>query len=265
MNQFSNKVAVITGAASGIGKALARKCLEHQIKVVLADVNEDKLLECKNDLLKINNNILSVVTNVAEEKDVINLAHEALDKFGSVNFLFNNAGIAGSLAPIWAQPAQDIRLVIDVNLMGVIYGLQSFIPIMLNQKDECFIINTSAGAGLLTGQGLSAYKASKHGIIAISEVLFNDLKQINANINVSVLIPHWVDTEMPKSIHTTDQELINSHLSHLKNFGMSPNLVADKVFEGIKNKSFYIFTNFDEHRPKIEKRMQAILALSDPC
>lgn len=265
MNRFANKVAVITGAASGIGKALAIRCLEQNMKVVLADIDKNKLDECGKDIKKINKSFISVVTDVAKESDIIKLADQAINKFGTVNFLFNIAGIAGDVAPIWTQSTHDIEQVLEVNLMGTIYGIKNFVPIMLNQKDECFIINTSAGAGLLTGPGLSAYKASKHAIMAISEVLFADLKQLNANINVSVLIPHWVNTGMPKSIKTTDIEVINDHLENLKKFGMSPTLVAEKVFEGIKEKRFYIFTHFEEHMPKIRKRIEAILALCDPC
>ncbi len=264
MNQFSKKVAVITGAASGIGKALAIKCLEYDMKVALMDVDKTKLQNSISDTYNLDN-ILLFAGNVANESDIIELAEQTINKFGSINFLFNNAGIAGSLAPIWAQTMEDIEQVMQVNLMGTIHGIRTFVPIMLHQNDECFVINTSAGAGLLTGAGLSAYKASKHAITAISEVLFADLKQINSNITVSVLIPHWVDTDMPKSIKTQDQTIINSHLEHLKIFGMSPESVAQAVFAGIKEKKFYIFTNFEEHAPKIKRRMERILTLQDPC
>lgn len=263
MNIFSNKVAVITGAASGIGKALALKCLEHNMKIALMDLNETELQNSIPDAINLDNIIL-FTGNVANEADFVELANQTVNKFGKINFLFNNAGIAGSLSPIWTQSTEDIEQVLQVNLMGTIHGIKTFVPIMLRQNDECFVINTGAGAGLLTGAGLSSYKASKHAITAISEVLYADLKQINSNIKVSVLIPHWVNTNMPKSIKTEDKKVINNHLEHLRSFGMAPKSVAEKVFEGIKEKKFYIFTNFEEHAPKIKKRMERILALQDP-
>lgn len=266
--QFKHKVAVITGAASGIGKALAAKCLEEGMKVMLADIDKNKLDKCEDELKKTNKTnisaIASVITDVAKEADIINLANQTTKKFGAVNFLFNNAGIAGAITALWSQPTQDIEQVLQVNLMGTIYGIKNFVPIMLKQQDECFIINTSAGAGFLAGEGLSAYKASKHAITAISEVLFADLKQINANIHVAVLIPHWVNTDMPTSIKTTDAKVIEDHRNHLKNFGMLPALVAEKVFAGIKEKIFYIFTHPDDHLPRIKQRMEGILTLSGP-
>jgi NADP-dependent 3-hydroxy acid dehydrogenase YdfG len=265
MNAFKNKVAVITGAASGIGKAIAKKCLEQEINVVLADIDKNKLEMCQNELKKIKNaKIISTVIDVGNEADIIKLSEVSLAEYGSVDFLFNNAGIAGGLGPIWIQPTAVIEEVLRVNLLGTIHGIRTFVPIMLNQNNECFIINTCAGAGLLAGQGLSAYKASKHAITAISEVLFADLKQINASINVSILIPHWVNTDMPNSLNA-DSNIINDHLNYLKNFGISPDVVAEKVFAGIKAKMFYIFTDPEQHIPKIKKRMESILLLQDPC
>ena len=145
--------------------------------------------------------------------------------------------------------------------MGTIHGIQTFVPIMLKQKEICHIINTSAGAGFLTGQDLSAYKASKHAITAISEVLLADLKQINANINVSVLIPHWVNTDMPKKLKTDNHKIIADYLEQLKTHGMPTSLVADIVFEGIRKNQFYLFTHPNEHLPKIQKRMENIIKM----
>lgn len=265
MKNFQNRTAVITGAASGIGKAIAKKCLELGMKVVLADIDEQALLVCENELKSINPNIISVVTNVANEFEVTKLADVAVNQFGRVNFLFNNAGISGSVAPLWESNLEDIQEVLQVNLMGVIHGIKIFVLIMLKQADECHVINTSAGAGFLAGCGLSAYKASKHGITAISEVLFADLKKIDAKINVSVLIPHWVSTNIPKSIKTNEQKIIDDAMVHLDQFGMSPALVAEKVFAGILERKFYIFTHAEEHLPRIQKRFENILALENPC
>lgn len=254
---FKGVVAVVTGAASGIGKAIAEKCIQKEMCVVLADIRKDELEAVKTNLEKnAKAQVLAIVTDVSKEDSIINLAEKSTNEFGKVNFLFNNAGIAGPLGPIWEQATESIEKVIDVNLLGTLYGIKAFVPIMLKQNDECYIINTSAGAGLLTGKGLSAYKTSKHGITALSEVLDADLKSINAKINVSILIPHWVNTEMPHSILNTDVYEINKHVKHLQEFGISPDEVADIVFEGIKNKQLYIFTHPNEHLPLIRKRLE---------
>jgi len=265
MTNYKNNVAVITGAASGIGKAIAEKCLLHEMAVVLADINKGKLDEVEKYLKKNKNSrIISVTTNVADENDISRLAEKTISEFGKINFLFNNAGIAGGLGPIWEQSSSSIENVMRINLFGTIYGIKIIVPIMLKQNDPCYIVNTTAGAGLLTGKGLSAYKASKHAITAISEVLYADLKQINSNIHVSLLIPHWVNTQMPKSLDETDPNIIQRHLEHLQQFGMPPEAVAEIIFLGMSKKQFYVFTNPDEHLPRIKQRMEAILATEYP-
>lgn len=192
------------------------------------------------------------------------MAEKTISEFGKINFLFNNAGIAGALGPIWEHSSSSIENVMRTNLLGTIYGIKAIVPIMLKQNNQCYVINTSAGAGLLTGKGLSAYKASKYAITAISEVLYADLKQINSNIHVSLLIPHWVNTQMPNSIDEPDPNIINNHLEHLQKFGMCARDVAEIVLLGISRKQFYIFTNPDEHLPRIRQRMEAILATDHP-
>lgn len=264
MKNFKDNVAVITGAASGIGKAIAEKCLAHEMALVLVDINKEKLEEAETYLKKNKNSrIISVITNIADENDIYKLTKKIISEFGKINFLFNNAGIAGALGPIWEHSSSSIENVIRVNLFGTIYCIQAIVPIMLKQNDPCYIINTTAGAGLLTGKGLSAYKASKHAITAISEVLYADLKQINSNIHVSLLIPHLVNTQMPNSIDESDPHIINSHLEHLQKFGMCARDVAEIVFSGISKNQFYIFTNPDEHLPRIKQRIEAILATED--
>lgn len=265
MNNFKDNVAVITGAASGIGKAIAQKCLEYGMSVVLADINKEKLHNVKKHFEKNNSSrIIAISTDVADENDIHHLIEKTIDEFGKIHFLFNNAGVAGGLGPIWEQNSSSIEKVLRINLLGTIHGIKAVVPIMLKQNDQCYIVNTSAGAGLLTGRGLSAYKASKHAITAISEVLYADLKQIHANIHVSLLIPHLVNTEMPNSIDESDSDIISNHLQYLQKFGKHPRDVAEMLFLGISRKQFYIFTNPYEHLPKIRQRMEAILMTDHP-
>jgi NADP-dependent 3-hydroxy acid dehydrogenase YdfG len=260
MEQYKNKVAVVTGAASGIGKAIATKCLQLGMKVVLVDVDAQKLAQTSSLLKSISDSLLTYVINVADEEAMNKLAKSIFAIHNRVDYLFNNAGIAGALTPIWEQSTNDIQDVMQVNIMGTIHGIKAFVPMMLQQENECYVINTAAGAGLLTGAGLGAYKASKHAIIAISEVLLADLQQISATIQVSVLISHLVATNMPSSIKTNDPTLVQQHLKQLSEFGMDPSFVAEKLFEGISAKKFYIFTQPQVHLPKIKKRLESILA-----
>lgn len=265
MKMLEDKIAIITGGASGIGKAIAKKCLEYKMFVAIADVNK-KELDKFSIALKENydSRFISITTNVANELDVNQLVKKTILKFGKINFLFNNAGIAGALGPIWEQSSSSIENVMRVNFFGTVYGIKAVVPIMLKQNDECYIVNTIAGAGLLTGAGLSAYKASKHAITAISEVLYSDLKRVNSNIHVSLLIPHSVNTGMPNSIEGQDRNIINNHFEHLQRFGMRPEDVANIIFESISKKQFYIFTDPDVHLPKIKQRIEAILKTEYP-
>lgn len=261
LTAYNNKIAVITGAAAGIGKAIAEKCLNQKMSVVLADVDKTKLESCEKEFKNIKNSqVLSVLTDISQEDQVTHLAEKTLTEFGKVNFLFNNAGIAGPLGPLWTQTTANIEKVLRVNLLGTIHGIKAFVPAMLKQTDQCYIINTSAGAGLLTGAGLSAYKASKHAITALTEVLAADLEKISTNIHVSLLIPHWINTDLPLSIEEASPNTIQTQLENLRKFGMQPSQVAECVFAGLRNKQFYIFTHPDEHLPKIKQRMERILS-----
>ena len=195
MKIFQNKVAVVTGAADGIGKAIAKKCLQSGMKVVLADINAKSLENCKNELNTTDAEMISVITDVSNESSVKNMAEIAINQFGKVHLLFNNAGIPGPVGPIWEVNLTSSEEVMKINLMGTIYGLRTFIPIMLKQNEECHIVNTASGAGLHTSANTSGYTITKHGIVALTEVLYYDLKQRNINnINVSVLCPGSVKT-----------------------------------------------------------------------
>jgi len=258
MDIFKDKVAVITGAANGIGKALSLQCAKAGMKVILADRDQDSLDRCKKELRVINKNIICVVTDVTKSADLARLAQTTLNNYDQVHFLFNNAGISGELGPFWEQPIVDIEKVIQTNLMEILYGMRIFTPIMLSQNSDCYIINTAAGGGLLTGPSLAAYKTSKHAAVALSEVVAADLAALNAKINVSIIIPHLIKTniiEQIKNCSPAEKEKLNE----IYETAMLPGELANIVFEGITSKKFYIFSHFEIHAPKIRQRMENIL------
>ena len=265
-------VAVITGAASGIGRGLAERFAAEGMKVVLADVEEAPLAELAADLSAKGATVLAVKTDVSNPDAVENLAVQTLDAFGAVHILCNNAGVVCS-RPIWEHPLADWEWVLGVNLWGVIHGIRSFVPRMLEQGDACHIVNTASILGLVGGGGEGIYKVSKHGVVVLSEALADELAQKGANIQVHVLCPGWVRTGILESDRnrpdafqnpterTRSQEPIIGGSRNTRaemEAGLSPAEVADHVYNAIQNGTFYIHTH-PEHKAWIRERMVRIL------
>ena len=265
-------VAVITGAASGIGKGLAERFATEGMKVVLADVEEESLAEVESDLRDKGAMVFAVRTDVSNPTEVENLAVQTLDTFGAVHILCNNAGVVCS-RPIWEHTLADWEWVLGVNLWGVIHGIRSFVPRMLAQGDACHIVNTASILGLVGGSGEGIYKVSKHGVVALSETLADELAQKGANIQVHVLCPGWVRTGIlessrnrPDVLQNTAEEMPPQNLiiGGSRNTraemeaGLSPAEVAEHVYNAIQNGVFYIHTH-PEHKAWIRERMERIL------
>jgi NAD(P)-dependent dehydrogenase (short-subunit alcohol dehydrogenase family) len=266
------KVAVITGAASGIGKGLAERFAAESMKVVLADVEAEALAELEADLKSKGADVLTVKTDVSNAAEVENLAVQTLDTFGAVHILCNNAGVVCS-RPIWEHTLADWEWVLGVNLWGVIHGIRAFVPRMLAQDDACHIVNTASILGLVGGSGEGIYKVSKHGVVVLSETLADELKQKGANIQVHVLCPGWVRTgilessrnrpdalQNPKIETPPRQETIGGSQNARAEMeaGMSPAEVAEHVYNAIQTGTFYIHTH-PEHKAWIRERMERIL------
>lgn len=270
MQNFKNKVAVVTGAASGIGKAIALECARRNMRIVLADINLENLLQCEREFKQLKAISTAIVIDVSKEADIKKLAQLTLDTFGAVHLLFNHAGIPGPIGPIWETDISEFKRTLDCNLMSVVYGLKEFIPIMLNQNDECHIINTASGAGLHTGPNMSAYVTSKHAIVALSEVLHFDLWQRNKNIYVSLLCPGLVSTNFADSLKAKDtdekevRELVHFFKTAMREEGMHPVEIANLVFRAIEHKQFYILPHLKQHKKLIKHRMKNILKLRNP-
>jgi len=275
MQDFPGKVAVITGAASGIGLAIAQRCVLERIKVVLADIEQDPLGTAETALKAAGGTVLAVRTDVSRRADVELLARRTLDAFGQVNLLFNNAGVAAG-GPPWEATWNDWEWVIGVNLWGVIHGVKIFTPLMMAQNTECHIVNTSSAAGLTVGGASAPYSVSKHAVVALSESLYLMLQQRNSLVKVSVLCPGLVRTNIVRAERNRPAELRNepvpmtpemqAGLAAFKaalDASMPPDKVAAAVFDAIRNEQFYILSH-PEWREVIQLRTDNLLRMENP-
>lgn len=270
MQELRNKVAVITGGASGIGRALADRALEENMRIVLADVERDALDRAAGELQNAGAEVLAVRCDVSKPEAVDDLAKRTLDRFGAVHLLFNNAGV-GSGGPIWEQSLDDWQWVLGVNLMGVVYGIHTFVPIMLAQNEPSHIVNTASMAGLVTSPGMGAYNVSKHGVVTLSETLALELAERHAPIKVSVLCPGWINTRIveadrnrPGGPSGDDSSRMNAAIRRAIAHGLPAAQVADLVFAAVRSGKFYILTH-PNWKPLILQRMQAILDEGEPA
>ena len=196
MNEFKGRTAVVTGGASGIGRALADRFAEAQMNVVLADIEEAALERAVLEMEQRQQSVFGVVTNTMRKHSVADLLEQATHRFGNVHVLCNNAGVgaASGVKGIWEVPDSDWEWTLGVNFYGVLYGLQLFVPHMLAHGEPSHIVNTASLAGLMSGGG--AYGVSKHGVVSLTETLKRDLLNNSANISASVLCPGFVNTNI---------------------------------------------------------------------
>jgi NAD(P)-dependent dehydrogenase (short-subunit alcohol dehydrogenase family) len=277
MKDFQSKVAVITGAASGIGRALAEECVLEGMKVVLADVEEQALSRTVDELRNLGGEVRSVQTDVSSAESVEALAEDAFTAYGAVHLLFNNAGVAAG-STVWESSLADWKWVLGVNLWGVIHGVHYFVPRMLAQNEQCHIVNTASSAGLIASTDIGIYKVSKHGVVTLSETLALELAARKANIKVSVLCPEWVNTRITEAERNRPELLQNSStdappsahsqavmqaIARVVKAGISPAQVADTVFEAVREEKFYILTH-PTTKAAVQVRMDDILNERQP-
>ena len=252
MELTAGKVAVVTGAASGIGLALAERFARAGLGVVLADVEQPALQAASEKIAGLGAETLAIPTDVSDEAAVSALAAAAIDRFGAVHVVCNNAGVV-SLADPWFGPLAAWEWVLGVNLWGVIHGIRTFLPLLAGQG-EGHIVNTASIAGLIPGIGPS-YDATKHAVVAISEDLYQAMSMAGLPIGVSVLCPGWVRTsvvqadrnwpeklgEIPPQAATA--EVMVPHVQRAVDEGMAPAAVADLVADAVTANRFWVFTD----------------------
>jgi NAD(P)-dependent dehydrogenase (short-subunit alcohol dehydrogenase family) len=274
MKEFKGKVAVVTGAASGIGRAIAERLAGEGMKVVLADVEQGALGKAEAEMKAGGASVMAVQTDVSKGKDVEALARKTMDAFGAVHVLCNNAGVAvGGLS--WERTEADWEWGLGVNLWGVINGIRVFVPIMLAQGTEGHVVNTASMAGLISLPVMSVYSVAKYGIVALSEAMHHELALSGAKLKVSVLCPGWVNTQLMDSERNRPTELMNDQepgptveafketVRGLLVAGLTPEAVADRVLNAIRDEKFYILTHPDM-KEAIRTRMETILEERNP-
>lgn len=265
MKDFKDKVAVITGGASGIGLGIAKRAVKEGMKVVIADIEEEALTSAEAILRKSGDHVLAVLTDVSKAGDLERLAQKTLDTFGRVHLLCNNAGV-GTAGVLWETSLAEWEWVVNVNLWGVIHGIRTFVPIMLKQDESCHIVNTASIAGIISSGYEGVYTITKHGVVVLSEQLSRELSGVTSKIKVSVLCPGFVKTNIldclrnaPENIpdreidfekaleifnnaHPEAAQFMNMFMS-MWEAGMSPDKAGDIVFEAIKDEALYILTD----------------------
>ena len=276
MKDFQNKVAVITGAASGIGRALAARCVREGMRVVLADIEDDTLARTARELEETGADVLAVQTDVSRAEDVEKLAHKTLERFGAVHLLFNNAGVIVG-GRLWEHSLDDWQWILNVNLLGVIHGVRTFVPLMLEQDVPCHLVNTASIAGLIAPPHQGIYNVTKHGVVAITETLYRELAEMGTQLKVSALCPSHVRTRIYDAernrpagasgpMPTPALEAIWTEVDErYRDYGgmLSPEQIADRTFEAIRDERLYILTH-PELNPMLAERTEAMIAGRNP-
>lgn len=275
MKDFAGKVAVITGAGSGFGREFARIGAGLGMKLALADIQPEALAATAAELRGQGAQVLAETVDVSRGADLERLARRTLEAFGAVHLLFNNAGVAaGGL--VWEHTAKDWEWLLGVNLWGVIHGVRTFVPIMLAQGDQCHVVNTASVAGLVSPQLMGAYNVSKHGVVALSETLYQDLRVTGSRIGVSLLCPAFVPTGIAQSQRNRPDALRDATAptasmvasqkaseQAVSSGRISAAAVAQMTFDAIRDNRFYVITH-----PKIlasvELRLNDVIGQRNP-
>jgi NAD(P)-dependent dehydrogenase (short-subunit alcohol dehydrogenase family) len=276
MKDFQGKVAVVTGGASGLGRAMAQRFAREGMQIVLADVQQDVLDRTVAEFTRAGHAAIGVRCDVSKAAEVDALRDATLDRFGKAHVVCNNAGVApGGLA--WESTIADWEWCLGVNVRGVIHGLRSFVPVMLAQGEEGHIVNTASVAGLISPPGMAVYCVSKHSVVTLTECLHHDLASKSDKVKASVLCPAYVPTaisdsernrpadlrnpERPKTAEDLARdELLRKAVSSGR---ITAEQVGDLVFEAIRDERFYILPH-KKIKGAIETRMQDILLERSP-
>ena len=275
MKTFRDRVAVVTGAASGIGLALTERFVAEGMNVVMADIEAGALATAAERLRRDGAEVLPLRVDVSQPGDVERLADETYDAFDAAHVVCNNAGVA-VIGAIHEHTLADWQWVINVNLWGVIHGVRVFLPRMLAGGDEGHFVNTASMAGLTTAPFMSVYDVTKHGVVALSESMYKELALSGAPIGVSVVCPGLIETNIMRSSRNRPESLADEgkagpmaqafgqSLSDRLAGGYPPSEVANQVVAGIREGRFYIVPAQPDVKSNIAIRVNDLLELRNP-
>lgn len=284
MQELSGRVAVVTGAASGIGLAMARRFGEEGMSVVVSDVEETRLAASARTLADEGHRVLGVACDVRFQESVDGLRDAALKEFGAVHLVCNNAGVARAPGGgyMWEYDLNDWEWILTVNIMGVVHGIRSFVPVLVEQGDEGHVVNTSSGnGGLSPMRGLPIYAASKSAVTQISECLWGQLQAATDKVGVSVLYPgpKALDTGLWTAERNRPENLAASvaretqSMDGLKKFMQEAGVdfattpldqIAAFVVEGVRERRFWLIPEGGNSEETIRRRADSMIARSDP-
>lgn len=275
MRTFAGRVAVVTGAGSGLGRELALRFARAGMKLVAADVDEAAVARTAAELEAAGAAAIAVRCDVSSGADVEALAARTVEAFGAVHVVCNNAGIA-PLGVVWENTVADWQWTLGVNLWGVIHGVRVFTPILLRQDDEGHIVNTGSVAGLIAPPGLGMYNVSKHAVVALTETLHHDLAARGAKVKCSVVCPAYFPSGIAESERLRPAALREDRPKTQEDLAREANMrkavqsgrlsaadIADRVFEAVRDERFYVITH-PRILPAVEARMRAILEERNP-
>jgi NAD(P)-dependent dehydrogenase (short-subunit alcohol dehydrogenase family) len=274
MSELQGKVAVISGGAEGIGFYIAQSMAKQGMKVVISDIDVKQLDIARQALEDQGADVLAVEMDVVKIEDWLSLAEQILTKFGKIHMLVNNAGVGAAAGSIEKTNHKDWQWVLDVNLMGVIYGTQVLVPLMKQHGEGGWLINVASMAGMGGVPFAGAYTATKVAVVGMSESWYPELKP--HNIQVSVLCPAFVKTRINLSHRNKQDEYqtpssgsssnsapspkalaMAEHMQNVIDNGLAPEVVGERVVEAILAEELYIFTH-PNYRSVVQKRAKAI-------
>lgn len=274
MEDFVGKVAVVTGAASGIGRAMAAAFAAERMRLVLADVESEPLEATAEELRSGGAEVVTILADVARPEEVDRIGSTAMAEFGALHVACNNAGVSGG-GLSWEIDLETWRWILDVDLWGVIHGVRTFTPLIIASGGG-HIVNTASMAGLTSNPGMGPYNVAKHGVVTLSETMFVELQMTHPEVGVSVLCPGWVRTRIHESernrpdlpdvqVTETDEGLsaLKEMVANWIAEGLQPAHVASLVVEAIRENRFYVLTH-PEWQGMVRDRVDRMLSGEQP-